>query len=210
MTIHATHDDDVQHRTAAVYLALADCVESLTDQQWEAPSLCEGWSIRDVVAHVTMPARYSEAEFMNELKGFEFDFTRLSNAIAARDGQLPTPRLTADLRCEILHHWTPPGGDQRGALNHAVIHALDIAAPLNQTHVINDDTITIVLDDLTAGETYAHFGTVIKGRRIEANDINWSYGSGTELRGPARELALNLCGRTIPNGHLEGTPVSRG
>ncbi len=31
---------------------LADLLATLTLQQWEAPSLCERWRVRDVVAHV--------------------------------------------------------------------------------------------------------------------------------------------------------------
>jgi uncharacterized protein (TIGR03083 family) len=41
------------------YRALADLLESSTAAVWDAPSLCEGWRTREVVAHVTMPARYS-------------------------------------------------------------------------------------------------------------------------------------------------------
>ena len=53
--------------------------------QWDTPSLCAGWRVRDVVAHMTMPARYSQEEFMAELSRCEFDFTRLSNEVASRD-----------------------------------------------------------------------------------------------------------------------------
>ena len=58
---------------------------------WDAPSLCEKWRTREVVAHVTMPARYDGPAFMAELEAAGGDFTRLSDAIAARDGALPTP-----------------------------------------------------------------------------------------------------------------------
>jgi hypothetical protein len=37
-----------------------------------------------VVAHLTMPARYSEGAFIAELRDCDFDFTRLSNQIATR------------------------------------------------------------------------------------------------------------------------------
>ncbi|MEP6624085.1 MAG: hypothetical protein ABJC79_06565, partial [Acidimicrobiia bacterium] len=124
-----------------------------------------------------------------------------------RDGALPIAELVANLRSQALHEWTPPGGGHHGALNHAVIHGLDATVPLNASGVVDDETITVVLDDLAAGGVHTHFGTVLDGHRLEASDIAWSYGSGQVLSGPSRELALAVCGRTIPNGHLEGTPI---
>jgi uncharacterized protein (TIGR03083 family) len=83
-------DEDLQAMATADYLALGDLLEALPASRWDTPSLCEGWRIREVVAHLTMPARYGEAEFMAELKDCDFDFGRLSNRIAERDGALPT------------------------------------------------------------------------------------------------------------------------
>ena len=58
---------------------------------WDEPSLCEGWRTREVVAHVTMPARYDGPAFMAELEAAAGDFTALSNTVAARDGALWAP-----------------------------------------------------------------------------------------------------------------------
>ncbi len=70
-----------------------------------------------------------------------------------------------------------------------------------------DDTIRIVLDDLTTGGVHQHFSTRIDGQRLQATDLDWSYGSGSVLRGKAEDLALVLCGRTIPAGRIEGKPL---
>src|SRR5438105_8781631 len=138
-------DNDLQSLVAAEYIALADLLDALPPARWDAPSLCEGWRVREVVAHLTMPARYSEDAFMAELRESEFDFTRLSNRIAGRDAQLPTDELVGNLRDEVLHHWTPPGGGHRGALNHVVIHGLDITVPLGEPRRSTDATMRIVL-----------------------------------------------------------------
>jgi hypothetical protein len=58
---------------------------------------------------MSMAARYSEEEFMAELRRCDFDFGRLSNEIAARDAELPASDLVASLRAEVMQHWTPPG-----------------------------------------------------------------------------------------------------
>jgi len=111
---------------AAEFLALGGLLDSATDAQWDTSSLCAGWRAREVIAHMTMAARYSEEEFMAELRRCDFDFSRLSNEIAARDAELPASELVASLRSEVMQHWTPPGGGWHGALNHVVIHGLDV------------------------------------------------------------------------------------
>ena len=191
-------DETLQPQVAAGYLALADLLEKIPAADWERPSLCADWRIREVVAHVTMPARYDEAAFMAELQARDFDFGRLSNDIASRDAGRPAAELLADLRSEVLQHWTPPGGGYRGALNHVVIHGLDITVALGAARGPSDETMGWILRDLTEGGTHQHFGVSISGRRFEASDLSWSYGSGDLVRGPAAELAVLLCGRTVP------------
>ncbi len=136
-----TNDADLQPAVAAEFLALADLLDSATDAQWDTPSLCAGWRAREVIAHMTMAARYSEEEFMAELRRCDFDFSRLSNEIAARDAELPASELVASLRSEVMQHWTPPGGGWHGALNHVVIHGLDVTVPLGVPRRSPDATI---------------------------------------------------------------------
>ena len=202
-----TNDADLQPAVGADFQALAALLESANDAQWDTPSLCAGWRVREAIAHMTMAARYSEEEFMAELRRCDFDFGRLSNEIAARDAELPASELVASLRSEVMQHWTPPGGGWHGALNHVVIHGLDVTVPLGAPRRPPDATIRVILDDLTVGGVHEHFGTSIRGRRLQATDLDWSYGSGPALRGPAGDLAVALCGRAIPPGRLEGEPL---
>ncbi len=202
-----TDDADLQPAVAAEFRALADLLDAAPAAQWDTPSLCEGWRVREVIAHLTMAARYSEEEFMAELRRCDFDFSRLSNQIASRDAELPAGELVANLRADVMHHWTPPGGGYHGALNHVVIHGLDVTVPLGVPRRSPDATIRVVLDDLTEGGGHAHFGTSIEGRTLQATDLDWSYGSGPALRGAAEDLALVICGRAVPGGRLEGKPL---
>jgi hypothetical protein len=144
---------------------------------------------------------------MAELRRCDFDFTLLSNQIATRDAELPVAELVSNLRSEVMQQWTPPGGGYHGALNHVVIHGLDVTVPLGVRRRSPDQTIRIILGDLTAGGGHAHFGTSIAGRRLTATDLDWSFGSGPLLRGQAGDLALAMCGRTVPAGRLEGEPL---
>lgn len=201
-----TDDAELQPAVAAELLALADLLGSATEAQWGTPSLCTGWRVREVVAHMTMAARYPGDELMAELRRCDFDFGRLSNEIASRDAELPPSQLVGDLRSEVLQHWKPRGR-YRDALNHVVIHSLDVTVPLGVPRRSPDATVRIVLDDLTIGGVHHHFGTNIDGRSLQATDLNWSYGSGSALRATAEDLVLVLCGRTVPAGRVEGKPL---
>jgi uncharacterized protein (TIGR03083 family) len=204
-----TSDADLQLAVAVQYQALADVLAPLSDEDWTTPSLCEGWRVREVMAHVTMPARYDQEAFMAELRAHDFDFGKLSNDIAARDGQLPTDRLLTDLRSEQLHLWAPPEGGYLGALSHVVIHGLDVTVPLGIEDVTPDDVVLILLDQLTEEGKHQHFGVQIQGRRFEATDLDWSWGEGKPLRGIGSDLVLALAGRKIDHGRLEGSPIQR-
>jgi uncharacterized protein (TIGR03083 family) len=201
--MNAPTNTDLQAAVTAEFLALARLLEGLAPAAWDSQSLCEEWRVREVVAHLTMPARYTPAQFQAELQDCDGDFTRLSNRIAARDAALPTSALIANLRDENLHRWTPPGGGQAGALNHVVIHGLDITVPLNFPRRASDETIRAVLDALTHGGMHAYFGVDIDGASLHATDLDWTYGNGTPISGSAEDLALYLCGRKLPAGRID-------
>jgi uncharacterized protein (TIGR03083 family) len=209
MTPSGADDARLQPAVAAEFASLADLLAAASDAQWDTLSMCAGWRVREVVAHMTMAARYPEEDFMAELRRCEFDFTRLSNEVASRDASLPADELLASLRSGVMQRWTPPGGGYHGALNHVVIHGLDITVPLGAPRCSPGQTIRIVLDDLTTGRGHAHFGIMIDGRHLQASDLDWSHGSGQVLRGAAEDLALALCGRAVPPGRLEGQPLAR-
>jgi uncharacterized protein (TIGR03083 family) len=196
-------DVEVQAHVATTLVALGDLLARAPEAVWDRPSLCEGWRVREVVAHVTMPARYSAERFTELLAEVGFDFTTLSDRLALEDAQLPTATLVGNLRDDVLHRWTPPGGGSHGALNHAVVHALDVTAAIGEPRVSDDAALRVVLDDLTAGGVHEHFGTELPAATLRATDIEWSFGEGPEITGRAEELVLRLCGR-----RAEAVPAS--
>jgi uncharacterized protein (TIGR03083 family) len=194
---------------AGEYGALADLLEAAGAGVWDAPSLCENWRTREVVAHVTMPARYDGPAFMAELQAAGGDFTRLSDVIAARDGGLPADTLLADLRSPVLHGWEPPGGGAEGALTHCVIHALDIEEAVPLLRRAPDACIRSVLGLVAAEGAPNLFGTDLSDVELRADDLDWSSGSGALVTGPAQALALVAAGRRLPWGRLHGEAAAR-
>jgi uncharacterized protein (TIGR03083 family) len=190
-------------------LALAELLERSPSSVWDAPSLCEGWRTREVVAHMTMPARYSDDEFMNELSAAGGDFTKLSDTIAARDGALPVSTLVAGMRSNTLHSWEPPGGGVKGALTHCVIHGLDVTEATGCERTVPARRIRRVLGIVAPPGGPNRFGIDLTGIQLRADDLEWSVGSGEVLTGPAQVLALAACGRRVPPGRLRGRSAAR-
>ncbi|MET9018379.1 maleylpyruvate isomerase family mycothiol-dependent enzyme [Actinopolymorpha sp. NPDC004070] len=183
--------------------ALADVLGKLDAGQWRAPSLCTGWTVSHVVAHLTMPFRISEQEFTDAMRRAGGRFTVVSDEIAERDSRLPPAQLADALRDNVHTNWSPPGGGLAGALSHDVIHGLDIARPLGIQYPIPDAALTTVLDLLTgpehAGADGANpFGFRLDGRRLSATDLDWSAGSGETVAAPAGDLVLLAAGRRLP------------
>ena len=201
-------DPDLPRAIAEEYLALADLLASSPVEVWDAASLCEGWRTREVVAHLTMPARYSGPAFMAELQAAGGDFTRLSNVVADRDGALPVARLLDDLRSDVLHSWRPPGGGVEGALTHCVIHGLDIIEAVPLDRKVPEARVRAVLDLLGVPDGPNPFGVELSGVRLEADDMEWSLGTGEVVSGPGQALVLMLSGRSLPPGRVRGTTVA--
>jgi uncharacterized protein (TIGR03083 family) len=199
----------VHEAIADEYGALADLLEAAGTGVWDAPSLCEKWRTREVVAHVTMPARYDSTAFMAELEAAGGDFTRLSDLIAARDGGLPAASLLADLRSPLLHGWEPPGGGAEGALTHCVIHALDVEEALPLPRRVPDQCIRSVLGVVAAEDAPNLFGVDLREVELRADDLDWSWGSGAVVTGPAQALVLVAAGRRLPSGRLRGQAAVR-
>ena len=190
---------DLQSWVAPTYDGLADLLASAPAEVWDAPSLCEKWQVRHVVAHVTMPARLTPEQFGAEMAAAGGDFTVLSDTVAARDAALPATDLLAALRSPQLHAWQPPGGGAAGALSHAVIHSLDVTVALDRPPVAPEEAVAAVLEQL-AGSEGGWFGLDLAGVRLEATDRDWSWGSGQIVRADSGRLVALLGGRTLPDG----------
>jgi uncharacterized protein (TIGR03083 family) len=190
---------DLQSWVAPTCQGFADLLSSGAVELWDAPSLCQGWLVRHVVAHVTMPVRMTPKRFGAELAAAGGDFGVLSDTVAARDATRPVAELLDHLRSPVLHAWQPPGGGAVGALTHAVIHSLDVTVALDRPAAAPADALTAVLDQLTAAGG-RWFGTDLTGVRLEATDSDWGWGDGRLIRADSGALLALLAGRTLPDG----------
>ena len=179
------------------YQTLAGVLRDADAAVWEARSLCEWWRVREVVAHMTMPARMSAEDYAREMASARGDLTVMSDAVASRDGALPVARLVVDLRSRALAQWRPPAGGLVGALHHAVVHSVDITLPFGASRCFGDETAAMLLDGPTAGGVATVFGVDLTATGLHAVDIDWTWGQGDVLSAPADELIAILAGRDV-------------
>ena len=210
MTISTITESELPVKIAAERRELARVLSDLPASAWDAQTLCAGWRVREVVAHMTMPFRYSAARFAAELARSGGRFNAMSDRIARRDAAaVSAADLLSILQDNATNPWKPPGGGYLGALTHDVIHGLDITVPLGIGRRVPADRLRAVLDAIAAPKARKHFGTDLSGVRLRAEDIDWASGSGKQLSGAAQDLALVLCGRKLPPGRLHGEPAAQ-
>jgi uncharacterized protein (TIGR03083 family) len=186
--------DLVVRETRAERARLAALLADLTPEQWGAESLCSGWRVREVVAHMTMPFRTSLPGFLAGMVRARFDFNRFAD----RDARAATQRMTDSdllelLRANIDHPWEPPGGGKVGALSHDVIHGLDFTVPLGLP-VPPPERVAIVLGSAKPKQ-FTYFGVDLGGTRLVATDADVSIGDGKSHRMPVVDLLLVATGR---------------
>lgn len=189
--------DPLSRATAAERARLVDLLSTLDADQWAAASLCAGWRVREVVAHITMPYRHTGATVMAGIAAAGGDFNRFADERARQDTTETTDAELLDcLRNNIDHPWQPPVGGQAGALSHDVIHGLDITEALGLPRP-PADRIGLVLAGAGTRQL-AYFGVDLTGRRLVADDIDLVLGDGpviTEL--PAADILLAVAGRSV-------------
>lgn len=189
---------EIRAGIAAERRELADVLDGLTEEQWDAPSLCDGWRVREVAGHMSMGFRYSFGRTALELARAGGRLHRMTDRVARRDAAELTPReLAAALRDNAHHPWKPPVGGLPAALGHDVIHGLDITVPLGLGRQVPEQRVRILLETVTP-RTLRFFGADLDGVTLRATDLDWSYGTGARMESrPAQELLLLAYGRTL-------------
>jgi uncharacterized protein (TIGR03083 family) len=178
-------------------------LEGLTPAQWNSPTLCERWRVRDVAIHTVS---YDELD----TKGLTTRFLkgRLStdriNAICVADYVDRSPeQIVAMIRANTEPHGLTAGFGGRIALTDGMIHQQDIRRPLDIPRTIEPERLRTALD-------FARYAPTIRGAwrargvRLVATDLDWAYGKGPEVRGSGEALLMVMAGRRAALVDLDG------
>ena len=177
---------------------LADLLDGLTPDQWEAKSLCTEWRIRDVAAHLTMtPARAPDPWSMTKaLARNRGHLWRAGRDVAIAHAKRSTDQITGALRRHAASRTKPVFVVAENILLDLVVHGQDIAVPLGL-----DRRVPLAVGEVALRRTWAMGWPFYARRRLgglglRADDGDWSSGSGPELSGSAGALLLLMTGRT--------------
>jgi uncharacterized protein (TIGR03083 family) len=187
---------------------LLELLESLSPGEWQMPSLCEGWTVRDVVAHVLSYEELGPVQLVSRFARGWFLPDRV-NAVGVREYRTRSPEELVTL---LRQHLTPSGltAGMGGAigLTDCMIHQQDIRRPLGRPRTIPPERLLPVLKT-------ALFAPVIRGVlrvrdvRLVATDLDWNFGRGPEVRGNAEALLMAASGRRGLDGELDGPGADR-
>lgn len=183
--------------------ALLSLARTLTPEQWDAPSLCSGWRVRDVAAHVVS---YDELSTLGTVGTFlrgGLRPRRVNDVALDRYRHLDIEELV-DLLARTQRPRGLPTGFRGGiALTDGTIHHQDIRRALRLPRSIPEVQLRAVLDFSLTAPTLPSKGNR-RGLRLVATDLDWSTGDGAEVTGPAEALLMAVAGRPHALSDLGG------
>ena len=183
--------------------ALAADLEGLTDAQWATPSLCAGWTVRDVLGHMTATAKMTPPRFFAKFAGAGFRF----NARAAKDAAAEAGSSGADALARFrsrLTATTHPPGPIEAMVGEVMLHPEDIRRPLGIAHAYSPEGLMRAADFYKGSNLLLGTKNRIAGLSLKATDVQWSTGSGPEVSGPMHDLLLAMTGRKAGLTGLSG------
>ena len=198
--------DEVWQAIDAERLSLADLLDELSPAEWESPSLCAGWRVRDVAAHLTL-AHLGAVPAAAALLRAGGNFNRMIRDTARRQAVLPTGELAVRLRAMAGSRRTAPGITHLEPLIDILAHGQDITVPLGRTRVMPPRAATAAVE-----RVWPDLWPFRPRRRLPhvafaATDAAWSAGEGARVEGPIGAILLVLTGRPAGLSRLSGPGV---
>lgn len=176
-------------------------VATLTSEEWAAPSLCAGWTVRDVVVHLIGPPnaglllRHGPAMVTN----FRAQIDRINAARVDQFAGLSKEQVLAafDSSKRVERPYVQVLADK-------VIHHQDIRRPLGYPRVMPPERVEASLQRVIASRWVFGGRGRAKDLRVEAHDVEFAYGDGPLVCGKGEALLLALAGRAAALNELDG------
>ncbi|MBG0561160.1 maleylpyruvate isomerase family mycothiol-dependent enzyme [Actinoplanes aureus] len=187
-------------------LAVADLLDDLKPADWDHPSLCDGWTVRDVAAHLTLQ-QLRLRDVFGLVRHWKGGMHPTIQAAARRQAAALTPaQIVADIRDTAAARRYNFGVTPVETLIDLLVHSQDIAIPLGRTHPMPPEAAAVATRRVLTMRIPPPPPSVrvVAGLHLTATDIGWSYGDGPEVRGPIAALLLVSTGRTVALPQLTG------
>jgi uncharacterized protein (TIGR03083 family) len=185
-------------------LAMADLLEDLSEDEWQHPSLCAGWTVRDVAAHLAMAPMISNGATFVEFVRARGSFNRMIRDSAIRRSAKPVDQLIADIRMVASSRRLAPTTTHFEPLIDLLVHTQDIVIPLGRnTEMPHEPAKTCATRYWNRAFPF-HARKKLHGLQLIATDTTWKAGEGAEIHGPISALLLLITGRPAAITHLSG------
>ena len=181
----------------------ASFLDGLTSRQWNSPTLCELWTVREVAIHTVSYDELTTAGLVGRFLKGRLNTDRI-NAIGVADYSDRSPQqITVLIRSYAQPHGLTGGFGGKIALTDGMIHQQDIRRSIGLPRTIDPERLRTALN-------FARFAPTIRGAwrargvRLVANDLDWSHGRGPEVRGPGEALLMAMAGRRAALDDVDG------
>jgi uncharacterized protein (TIGR03083 family) len=184
--------------------SLVDALAGLPDDAWDKPSLCTGWPVRAVLAHLVATAQMTQPKFFAKLaaSGFRFDSMSAKNIRRLTEAH-SNADLVALYRSRVGSRTAPPG-PAPSWLGETIVHGEDIFRALGPYRDHPLEHVTAVAEFYAGSNLLIGAKNRIAGIRLRASDADWSHGTGPEATGPVIALVMAMTGRKAALDDLTG------
>lgn len=180
---------------------LAAFLQTLTPEEWSAASLCDKWTLKDVVAHVVS---YEELSIFGLITRFAKGRVVHANEVGVKEfASLSPDDLMGFLRRHLHPQGLTAGFGGMIALVDGTIHHQDIRRALRRPRPVPVDRLQRILP-LVPSNPRLGAGKRIRGLRMQATDVDWTHGSGPEVIGSGEALLMAMTGRRASLDELTG------
>ncbi|MEQ8843210.1 MAG: maleylpyruvate isomerase family mycothiol-dependent enzyme [Acidimicrobiales bacterium] len=188
--------------------SLHDTLRALDAADWDHDSLCEGWRVRDVASHAGLAVTITPAQFLIGMIRHRGSFDSFMAAHAVRLGERSVEEILASWVPVATSTKIPPTTRKVDTALDVFVHHHDISVPLGRDVPSDRGRLRWMADGLVSARKPIGSAGRVKGLRLIATDIDWHYGTGPEVRGPASALILAGTGRVAVDDALEGEGVA--
>lgn len=176
---------------------LVDDLADVPEPAWATPSLCRGWSVHDVLAHLVDTAKTSRLGFARRMLAAKFDFDGDNELGIAREKR-GTAAGTLDAMRAAVPLTLTPLAPRPTRLVEAFVHGDDIRRPLGIDADYPVDAVAAALAyQANASAAVGGGRDIVAGLRLVATDCAFEFGSGDEVRGRVIDLLMAAAGRPI-------------
>ena len=188
---------------------LASYLATLTPEQWNTPTLCDKWKVRDVVGHLVEGAnKIPKGKMVGGMLKSGFNLNKMLAATAIEEGKSSPQELLNAMREAVSMRNTPPMTKPEDVLADTVIHTQDIRRALDAPGIVPVERVRAALDRTKNVGSILGNKKRVAGLKLVATDMDWTHGEGPEVRGAGEALLMAMCGRKAAYDDLTGEGVA--